>query len=277
MSRSKILFPRDKITKGDVIDYYTKIAPFTIPYIKDRPLVMQRFPNGIQEEGFYHKAIPNYFPKWIKRKKVKLETDGSQTLVVANKKKDLAYLANQDVLTPHIWLSTTKKLHFPNKIVLDLDPGKKGLKDLRFAAKKLKSALEKHGLKVFLMTTGSRGYHLVCPIKQTHNFNKVRKFVRTIVNKLAEKYPNKLTIETLKKKRKGRIFLDYLRNAYGQTSVAPYAIRPKPGAPIATPIEWKELRTTKPQKYTIKNIFKRLKCKKNPWKNMYKYAITLKL
>jgi bifunctional non-homologous end joining protein LigD len=277
MPKNKILFPRAKITKGDVIDYYEKIAPIMLPHIKNRPLVMQRFPNGIKQKGFYQKEVPDYFPRWIKRKRVKLEKNGSQALVTVEKKEDLVYLANQAVITPHVWLSTKNKPYYPNKIVLDLDPGKTGLQHMRSAAKLLKKILEKHGLKVFLMTTGSKGYHLVCPIKQTYKFDKVRAFVKNIVKTLAEQYPRNFTIETLKKKRRGRIFLDYLRNAYGQTSVAPYAIRPYPGAPIATPIDWKELSSTKPQAYTIKNIFKRLSRKKDPWKHMYTYAINLKL
>ena len=141
---------------------------------------------------------------------------------------------------------------------------------LRSAALNIKKILELHGLVPFIMTTGSRGYHVVTPIKPTDNFDNVHAFSRDIANALAQQYPTLFTTAMNKSDRTGKIFIDYLRNAYGQTSVAPYAVRALEGAPIATPLDWHELATTLPQKYTIKNIFRRLAQKDDPWKNFEK-------
>lgn len=268
----KIFYPKNKITKKDVIDYYEKIAPYFLAHVKDHPIVMHRFPDGIKGADFYQKQVPDSFPNWIKRTTVPLKKGEKQILAVIDDTASLVYMANQAVLVFHSWLSTDKNVNKPTKIVFDLDPEGSDLKNLRFAAKKLKLMLEKHGLTPFIMTTGSRGYHIVAPIVPEHTFETVHAFAKHIANELAEQYSDKFTVEMNKAKRKGRIFIDYLRNSYGQTSVACYSLRAKEGAPIATPLEWSELSKTKPQQYTIKNIFKRLARKKDPWKDFEKKA-----
>ncbi len=233
---------------------------------------MHRFPDGIEHEGFYQKQISDYFPAWIGRKTVTLKTGEKQTLVMINDVDSLLYLANQGVLVFHGMLSCANAVNKPDKIVFDLDPSGDDIKELRFAARALKKKLEQCGLHPFIMTTGSRGYHVVTPIIPEYSFEKVHSFARKMAETLAQEYPDRMTTEVSKASRKGRVFIDYLRNSYNQTSVVPYSVRAHEGAPIATPIAWTELSKTVPQQYTIKNIFKRLARKKDAWKGFFKKA-----
>ncbi len=280
-SLDKVYYPKSDITKGEVIDYYKKISKYMLPHLRDRLLVMQRFPDGIGEEGFYHKQIPDYFPGWIGHKTIKLEQGDKQTLVSVDGKEDLIYIADQGTLVFHIWLCRRDKLKHPDKIIFDLDPpgsGKKDFETVKFAARELRKVFKNKGLRPFVMTTGSKGLHVVMPIKPRHNFDTIREFAKKTSKELVEKYPKKFTLETRKNKRKGRLFLDYLRNAYGQTSVAPYSLRAIEGAPVATPLGWNELSSLRSaQKYNMENIFRRLGSKKDPWKDFYKNAKDLKL
>jgi bifunctional non-homologous end joining protein LigD len=274
----KKLFLPSAITKGQLIDYYYKIAPFMIPYMKNHPVTMVRYPEGIKEEGFYHKDAPEYFPSWIKRVAIKKKEGGSVNYVVCNDQATLVYLANQNCITPHLWLSRIDKLDFPDRMIFDLDPSPGvSFSLVRWTALQLKKLLEALDLTSFVMTTGSHGLHVWVPLNRRADFDTVRDFAQGVAQILVDAYPTKLTLEIRKDKRGKRIFIDYLRNAFSATAVAPYGVRPKPGAPVATPLAWKEVEDPKltAQKYTITNIFKRLKAKKDPWKTMNKSACSL--
>jgi len=271
-----ILFPKSKITKDELIKYYHDIAKLMLPHMKNRPLTLQRFVDGIGKEGFYQKNASDYFPAWIKTKAIKKKEDGTVNYVVCNDGATLLYLANQLTITFHLWLSKIDKLTYPDKMIFDLDPSVKGFAVVRTAARHLKKVLEDElGLITFLMTTGSRGLHVVVPLRRTADFDTVRQFARDVANVLVARYPKALTTEMRKAKRGKKIFIDYLRNAFAQTGVAPYSVRAKEGAPVATPIEWKELGTVHPDTFTIKNIFKRLSRKSCPWQNVYKQVCSL--
>jgi len=277
---NKIYFPKSKITKGDLVKYYQKIAPWMLKQIKDYPLVMVRYPDGITKEGWYHKERPSYFPKWVTYDKVRLHSGKFQDYVMADEAADLAYLGDQGVIVIHSWLSKKENLTKPNKIIIDLDPPHDvdGFKYAKAAAKKVKNIFEREKLKPYLMATGQNGLHVVCPIKPEFEYAKVKDYVHSLADQLAAKYPDDLTTEVRKNKRKGRVFLDYLRNEYGQTAVAPYSVRAKEGAPIATPLAWSELASLQSaQKYNIKNIFSRLKKYRDPWKGFDKSARKLKI
>lgn len=274
----KIFFEKPKVIKGDVVAYYQKVAQYMVPHMKNRPLMMQRAPDGILGEWFYQKEISDYFPTWIARKKVTLKKGVSQTLTVIKKDEDLVYLANQAVLAFHPWMSMVDHLKKPSQMIFDFDPsGKINVKNLHFAAREVKKLLEDNGLTPFVMTTGSRGYHVVVPLKPINSFTVVRSFARLLAEELVDTYPDIFTLEMSIKKRAGKIFIDYLRNSYGATSVAPYSLRLKRGAPIATPLDWDELSRTDSQSYTIKNIMKRLAAKGDPWERFEKAACTLKI
>jgi len=271
---SKTIFPNTGYSKLDVIKYYEKIAEIILPHMKNRPVVMQRFPDGIEQKGFFQKNISKYFPKWIRTVIVDKE-NGSVKHVICNDKATLIYLANQACITPHVWLSKKRTLQKPDRLIFDLDPPNNNFKLALFAAKKLHSLLEKLNLESYVMTTGSSGLHVWVPLDSSFDFQTSRAFAKKIAEFLVKNNREKLTVEHRKERRNNRLFIDYLRNSYGQTSVVPYSIRAIEGAPVATPLEWSELNKPRLNSrfYTIKNIFKRLKHKKDPWKNM-KYNST---
>lgn len=274
-NRDKIFFPEDNITKGDLIDYYEKISDTFLPYLKDRPLSLNRFPDGITNEGFYQKQVSDYFPDWMDTVEIEKKEGGSNTQIICNSKATLVYLVNQGTISFHPWLCTTADLHKPDKLVFDLDPPQGNFEIVVKGAKALRSLLDEElGLNSFLMTTGSKGLHVVCPIKTEKKFEDVRGFAKEAANFLADNDPDTFTIETRKDQRKGRLFIDYLRNAYAQTSIPPYSVRAREGAPVATPLGWDELpkEGLHSQSYTIKNIFKRLSQKDDPWSSFHKKA-----
>ncbi|MFW6061265.1 MAG: DNA primase small subunit domain-containing protein, partial [Planctomycetota bacterium] len=180
-------------------------------------------------------------------------------------------------VTPHIWLSRVDNLRRPDLMLLDLDPaGEPDPEMLRRAGRQVRDLLSGElGLPAYLQTTGSKGFHVAVPLTAEEDFDEVRDFAAGAAQLLAERNPDELTVETRKDKRKGRIFVDYLRNSYAQTFAAPYSVRARPGAPIATPIEWDELGDVEPRKYNIRNIFRRLGHKTDPWAEMWKHAVSL--
>lgn len=266
----KLLFP-DGITKGDLIEYYATIAPIMLPYLKDRALMMHRFPDGITGESFYQKDASSYFPRWIKQAQVPKE-GGYNNYVVCQNKATLVYLANQACITPHVWLSRVDNLNYPDKMIFDLDPSSHDFQLVCHIALRLKEILESVKLHPYAMTTGSHGIHVTVPLDRTCSFEEVKAFALQCARRLLEKEPEHVTIEIRKDKRQGRVFIDTLRNQYGSTAVAPYAVRAHPGAPIATPLYWEELldKSLSSQTYTIKNISSRLR--QSPWKSFKRYA-----
>jgi bifunctional non-homologous end joining protein LigD len=276
----KVMFPETNFTKGDMIDYYRDIAQVMLPHMQDRPLSMERYPDGIEAEGFYAKEAPDYFPDWIDRALVKvLESGETQPQVVCNQEATLVYLANQACITPHLWLSRRDRLHYPDKLIFDLDPPSEGFEPVRQAARLLREALDEMGLPSFVMTTGSKGLHMVIPLDRSAEFDAVRAFAKDLASMIENRHPDRFTTEPRKDQRKGRLFLDYLRNSYAQTSVTPYALRPLPGAPVATPLDWDELENSDlhAQSYTVKNIFRRLGQKEDPWKDMWHHTCRLEV
>jgi bifunctional non-homologous end joining protein LigD len=271
----KILFPKNKITKLELVHYYQNIAPFMIPLIKDRPISMHRFPDGITHEGFFQKEASEYFPSWIKIEVLK-KANGTVRHVICNNAVSLTYLASQACITPHIWQSTYKKPNIPNRMVFDLDPQTDDFKAVKNAATILRKALTDYKLTSYVMTTGSRGLHVVVPIKPSLSFDDVRAIARSIAQHLAEKYPDDFTTEMRKEKRGAKIFIDTMRNTYAHTTVAPYAVRALEGAPVATPLEWSELAgCPSSQAFTIKTILTRLSKKECPWENISRGAKSL--
>lgn len=272
----KTLFPEVRLTKGDLIDYYAEIAPVMLPHLKDRPVTMHRFPNGIESNGFFQKDIPDYFPDWVDRETVSKE-GGRLTQLLCGNAATLVYLANQATITPHVWLSRRDKPELPDLMAFDLDPSDDGFVPVRRVARALLELLESGGMPAYLKTSGSRGLHVVTPLKRRHDFDAVRAYAQRIANRLAEDDPEHVTVEQRKAKRGGRVFVDVARNAYAQTIAPPYAVRPRPRAPVSAPIDWDELADEKldAQRYHIGNIRKRLAQKSDPWEGMMRHAVSL--
>ena len=272
----KPLFPDDGITKLDLADYYARVGENAIPHYRNRALTMHRFPDGIGEDGFYQKAIGDHFPDWIDRATLP-KSGGEVTYVVANSPATLVYLADQACITPHLALSRTDRPKHPDRMIFDLDPSDDDFGRVQDTARHLRRALDDLDLPSFVQTTGSRGLHIVVPLDRSAAFDTVREFTHALCRRLAAEHPKLMTVEQRKNKRGDRVFLDDLRNAYGQTSVGPYAVRAMPGAPVATPLYWREVGDgdLDPQKYRVDNLFRRLAQTDDPWKAIDDYAVAL--
>lgn len=279
-NEDKVLFPDEGITKGDLIDYYDRIAERLLPHLQGRPLAMQRFPDGIHDDGFYQKQVGSHFPQWIETARVEVKGTGAwQELVVCENRATLAYLANQGCVTLHPWLSRADRLNRPDSLIIDLDPpggddGEGGFEAARRAALQVRELLQELELPGYAKLTGSRGVHVLVPLDRSEDFDAVRELARDAVDLLAERHPDTLTTEQRKQARGGRLYLDVARNAYAQTAVAPWSVRPLPGAPVAAPIAWEDLADGElgPRDYTVKNVFRRTEQRDDPWSNLRRHA-----
>jgi bifunctional non-homologous end joining protein LigD len=269
----KVLFPDDGITKGELVAYYRTVAPRMLPLISGRPVTMQRFPDGIGKGGFLQKQVGRHFPDWIERvtapnRRTRQETVRDQvTYVVCRHPDDLAYLANQGCVTPHVWLSRTPDIHHPDQMVFDLDPASDDLGVLRAAASSLRGLLEELGLAAFLKSSGSRGLHVVVPLHPVADTDTVKVFSIAVAEALAARHPDDFTTEGRIANRHGRLYLDIGRNGYAQTMAAPFAVRARPGAPVSVPLDWSELDGFQPGRHTLRDIADRLAAP-DPWAGM---------
>lgn len=280
----KVLFPADgaaghgEITKLTVARYYARAAPYMLPYLKGRPLVVQRYPDGIREEGFYQKRPSQHYPDWLKRINPPLAGGGSIQMLEAEQADSLVYLAGQGAIVFHHWLSLSQNPRRPVQIIWDLDPALGGdFSQVKRAARWVAELLRELGLRPFVKTTGSKGLHVTTPLRPELDFEEVRQFAEDASDLLAARHPRELTTEQRKQDRKGRVYLDVMRNALGQTAVAPYSLRPLPGAPVAAPLDWEELerKNLGPQTYNLANIFRRLGQKRDPWSGLRRHARSL--
>jgi bifunctional non-homologous end joining protein LigD len=255
----KVLFPDDGITKGELIGYYQAAAEQMLPYLRERPLAMARFPDGITGERIFQKNVGRHFPDWIPRVEVGKQ-GGQLSQVVCAKAADLVYLANQACIELHPFLSRVERprspgqqshpgepaepdqLHRPDMLIFDLDPPDSGhFEAVRTAALRLREILEDLGLAAFVKTTGSKGLHVQVPLNGREEFDPVREFARQVAEVLAAATPDLVTVEQRKDARHGRVYADIMRNAYAQTAVAAYSVRARPHAPVATPVSWDEV------------------------------------
>jgi bifunctional non-homologous end joining protein LigD len=273
----KVLFARAGLTKGDLIDYYHRIAPVMLPHIADRPLSLQRFPDGIEADGFMQKNASDYFPPWIRRAHLAKE-GGAVDYVVAGDAATLVYLANQAAVTLHTGLARVDRSDHPDRLVIDLDPSKDDFAEVKRGARAVRELIAATGLVPFVQTTGSRGLHVWAPLNRSATFDEVRRFAAELAERLVARAPDRFTTAQRKAGRAARLFLDVGRNAYGQTAVAPYSVRARPEAPVATPLDWSELDdpALRPRRYTITNLFRRLGQKPDPWAEIDRHARPLR-
>lgn len=277
-NQDKEFFPKVGLTKGDLINYYGKVAEIMLPHMKNYGVSMQRYPDGVDGEGWYEKDAPDYFPDWIKRVNFPKREGGSFNAPVVDTQSVLVYLADQAMITPHLYLSRIDDLELPDKMIYDLDPPEntQDFSAVRDAALAIHDICEELELKSWVQTTGSKGYHVVIPLMREWGFKKVKDFAEDVALVLVRRHKDKYTLEQRKDKRKGRIYLDTFRNSYGSTAVSPYAVRALPEASIATPVDWNEIRSgANPRDWTIKNIFRRLGQKEDPWADLMHHAQSL--
>lgn len=276
-NESKLYFPACKITKGDLLEYYHHISPFILPYLKDRPIVLRRFPNGIDEESFYQKAIPEPHPKFVKTAKVVHEERTIDYLMI-NNVQSLLYAVNLGSIDLHPFTSRIKKIDNPDYCVLDLDP-----QDLPFdrvveVARECHALLEELGIPHYCKTSGGRGLHIYIPLHARYSHEQSRAFAEQIALYLHSELPKITSLERSPKKREKQVYLDCLQNRFGQTLAAPYAVRPKPHAPVSMPLEWSEVRKgLDPLDFTLKNVPQLMKKRPDYFKPVLGPGITLRL
>jgi bifunctional non-homologous end joining protein LigD len=234
---------------------------------------MQRFPDGIGRGGFLQKQVGRHFPDWIDRvtapnRRTRQATVRDEvTYVVCRHPDDLAYLANQGCVTPHVWLSRTPDIHHPDQMVFDLDPATDHLGVLRAAASSLHGLLSELGLAAYLKSSGSRGLHVVVPLVPAADTDAVKVFSIAVAEALATRHPDDFTTEGRIANRNDRLYLDIGRNGYAQTMAAPFAVRARPGAPVSVPLDWSELDGWRPGRHTLRDIADRLAAP-DPWAGM---------
>lgn len=278
-SEEKVLFPEGNLTKRDLIDYYEGIADCILPHLANRPLVLQRFPDGVTQEGFYQKQVPDYFPDWISTVRVAVMTQGRhQDLVVCQDVATLVYLANQATIALHPWLSRKDDLLRPDELVIDLDPPGDEFELARAAALRVRELFEELRLASYPKLTGARGLHVVVPLQREEEFDGVREFARTAMELLVTRHPNEFAMEQRKERRRGKLYLDVGRNAYAQTAIAPWSVRPVREARVAAPLFWRDLehQGLRPRDFTIRNVARGLQRRDDPWSGMRRHAKSLR-
>ncbi|HEU4750510.1 MAG TPA: non-homologous end-joining DNA ligase [Acidimicrobiia bacterium] len=258
----KLLFPADGITKGEVVGYYQAAADHMLGHLVARPLTLERYPAGIDKPGFMQKHAGKGFPPFIERIELPKQ-DGTVQYPSIKDAEGLTYLANQNTITFHIPCFRNFDLAHPDRLVFDLDPTEGDIDGARFGAQAVAVLLDQVGVPSQVMTSGSKGYHVVVHLAPTINFESLARFAQASAFLLAHFHSDRLTIEFLKKERKGRVFIDWLRNGFGATGVSPYSLRPRPGAPIAMPISWAELPETEPNRFRLRDSADRLAT--DPW------------
>jgi bifunctional non-homologous end joining protein LigD len=276
----KVLFDDPQITKGDLVRYYRDMARRILPYLRDRPLVMARYPDGIGGQRIFQKNIPGYFPAWINRVEVD-KAGGELCQVIGDKPATLVYLANQACIELHAFLSRVNALDRPDQLVFDLDPPSADrFADVVRLALHLRELLEDElGLTAYVKTTGGKGLHVHVPLKAADGFDAVRAFARHASEVLAARNPDLVTTQQRRAGRGDRVYADIMRNAYAQTVVAPYSVRARPGAPVATPLRWEELadRDLTPQRFTLRSVGERLERlgASDPWAGLGRHRYGL--
>jgi bifunctional non-homologous end joining protein LigD len=254
----RLLWPRDGLTKGDLYTYYGSIAEAMLPHVRDRPISMQRFRGSVDEGGFFQKEIPRGAPDWLERVAVD-KHGGSVCHLLANDRAALQWLGQQGCVTPHVFPRRADRLDRPDRLVIDLDPTLDDFGAVRRAALACGDALRDRGLEPFAMVTGSRGVHVVAPLKRTRDVEDVLAWSRAFAEELAGASDG-LTTAFRKDQRDDGIYVDVARNGAAQTVVAPYAPRARPHAPVATPLRWEELEDgdLRPDAWTIETVLGRL-------------------
>jgi bifunctional non-homologous end joining protein LigD len=271
----KILFPDDGITKGELAAYYEAVAPIMVPHLRARPVMMERYHRGIGANGFFQKNVAKGSPDWLERVEVP-KKGGTVNAPLVCDARSLMWLVNQNSITLHVWTSRAPDLYYPDLCVFDLDPMQDDPVVLRATALRLRDLLLEVGLESWVKTSGSKGFHIVVPLDGKHRFGEVAKFGDTVGSLLVERDPEHLTQEFAKVDRAGRIYIDTGRNGFGATFAAPYAVRPKAGAPISAPCTWEELRCgdAEPRTFTLRGMAKRIKDVGDPWAELRAQSLT---
>jgi DNA ligase D len=275
----KLYWPDEKITKGDLISYYESISKIILPYLKKRPLSLKRNPNGIKDRGFYHKDAGDIAPEWMETADVySPSADKIIHYLVCNDVQSLKFIANLGCIEMNPWNSTISKPDHPDYLVIDIDPSdKNSFEQVIDVAKALKELLDELKIPGYCKTSGASGLHVFVPCNKKLVYEKARDFAHVLSTIVNERLPNITTLErSLSKRKKNQIYIDYLQNSKGQTLASAYSARPRPGATVSTPLDWKEVkRGLQPTDFTIKNIHKRIAKKGDLFTGIFSKGINI--
>ncbi len=269
----RVLFPDDGLTKADLAGYHHAVADVLVPHLLDRPLMLQRFPEGIGGSGFYQKEGGRGVPSWIRTFEVPKE-GGTVRHPLVDGPASLLALTNLSTVSFHRWPSRVDRLDRPDLLVVDLDPSGDDFEEVRRAARWTRTVFDELDLPAYLQTTGSRGLHVVAPLDRTADTETVATFAHDVARLLAARHPDALTAEFRKAARGGRLYVDTGRNGYAQTVVSPYSVRPRTGAPVATPITWDELDddALRADTWTLATVPDRVAAGGDPWADLRTHA-----
>lgn len=254
----KLYWPKEKITKGDLLEYYRTIAPYLLPYLKDRPQSLRRYPNGIQGQTFFQKNLTTH-PDWIETFQMQHPNKKVNYLLIRDE-KSLLYAANLGCIELHPFFSRISKLHNPDYLILDLDPKGASFGKVIRVAQEIHTFLEAYRLPSYCKTSGATGLHIAIPLGAKYPYSQVIAFAELLGEIIHHHLPTITTLERSLSKRGGKVYIDVHQNHLGQTIAAPYSVRARPGAPVSTPLKWSEVKKgLDPKKFTIKNVLKRVK------------------
>jgi bifunctional non-homologous end joining protein LigD len=258
----KVLFPEPRLTKRDLIRYYVSVAPVILPYLRDRPLNLSRWPDGVTGHTFWQKQIPAWAPEWIARWDYpEAGSSESHTYLVADKVATMAWLANHATIDLHPWTSRTDAYWSPTYALIDIDPGEKTtFEEVLTLARLYRAALQHLGVTGLPKTTGKRGIQIWVPVRDGYSYDETRDWVEALSRAVGAAAPGLVSWEWAKSSRRGRARLDFTQNAVNKTLVAPYAVRPVANAAVSTPLTWDELDDPelRPDRWTIKSVLERI-------------------
>ena len=274
----KVFFPEKGYTKGDLVDYYTNLSKFILPYLKDRPHSLKRQPDGIGGESFFQKDVNNMPPKWVKKASIYSESNQKNiNYLVCDSEDSLLYMVQLGCIEINPWNSRVKKLNKPDWLVIDLDPEDIGFDKVVEAALMTKKICDELKIPTYPKTSGKTGIHIYLPLGASYTYDQTKQLAEILANLVHERLPNTTSVERNPKKRQQKIYVDFLQNREGQTLAAPYSVRPTPEAIVSTPLHWEEVnKRLDPKKFTIKNTLKRLEKEGDLWKPVLGKGIDIK-
>lgn len=264
----KIFWPKEGYTKGDVVEYYDRMATIILPYLRDRPMVLVRHPDGIKGGSFFQKNVAAiHLPPFVKTVKIRAKSTGRDVhYIVCSNKATLLYLANLGCIELHPWNSRIRNLNCPSYMVIDLDPGHNTFADVAAVARETRKVMAAAGGTSLVKTSGKTGIHIYVPLRPIYDFDDVRAVARLVAQIVNRRMPKLTTVNPKLTGRKNRIYLDCARNGFGQTTVAPYSLRAFPRATVSTPLEWRELTSSSsPARYHLRSIGRRIAMKGDLW------------
>ncbi|UCD25269.1 MAG: DNA ligase D, partial [Gemmatimonadota bacterium] len=267
----KVFWPEERYTKGDLIDYYRSVSQWLLPYLENRPVVMTRYPDGIDGKSFFQKDAPKFAPDWIRR--LRLWSEGSERELdyfVADDLESLLYIINLGTIPLHVWSSHVNALETPDWCILDLDPKEAPFTDVVKIARAMRDLCDEIELPSFVKTSGSSGLHVLIPLGHQCTYEQSRTLGQLLARVIVAELPEIATVTRIPSKREGKVYIDYVQNGHGRLLVSPFCARPLPGAPVSTPLKWSEVTARLDiRKHTIKSVPKRMRrLKQDPMRDV---------